>query len=164
MAAPSSSASTDYFNDDDPSFVEALHDLNLPSGSQAGRQHGPAQQLAQGSSQAAPSGVDSDEDVVMPPPAQPRPKRPRLSDDEEDTHSSQHKVLASIEDSHVSSDAYGPSKFGDFGGYMSRKRAKLQIQNAELDDRGEGSSGGGIFSGLEIYVGPPFMLFGIVLI
>lgn len=60
---------------------------------------------------------------------------------------------------------YGASKFNGWGEYMSRKRAKLQIQNAEIpndDDGGGGVAGGSskIFEGLKIYVrhssGPRF--------
>ncbi|KAF9234509.1 hypothetical protein BU15DRAFT_89977 [Melanogaster broomeanus] len=46
---------------------------------------------------------------------------------------------------------YGASRFGDFGEYMRRKRAKLQIQNADLEtDSNEEKSN--IFKGLSVYV------------
>ncbi|KAF7970196.1 hypothetical protein HWV62_24846 [Athelia sp. TMB] len=50
-------------------------------------------------------------------------------------------------------DTYGASKFGDFGNYMRRKRAKLQIQNLEIPD-GEGGeqTNSTIFQGLAIYI------------
>lgn len=45
---------------------------------------------------------------------------------------------------------YGASKFGGWGEYIGRKRAKLQIQNAEL---AEGSTAKPqIFKGVQIYV------------
>ncbi|TDL15611.1 hypothetical protein BD410DRAFT_103290 [Rickenella mellea] len=48
---------------------------------------------------------------------------------------------------------YGASRFGEYGEYMARKRAKLQIQNAELDDsNGLSDSKPQIFKGLAIYV------------
>lgn len=59
--------------------------------------------------------------------------------------------------SYLDSDTYGASRFGGFGEYMRRKRAKLQIQNAEMG----GSTPmviaptSKIFSGLSIYVGQP---------
>ncbi len=45
-------------------------------------------------------------------------------------------------------DIYGVAHFGDFGEYMQRKRAKLQIQNSTFE-----LAGTGLFSGLAIYVG-----------
>ncbi|EIN07940.1 hypothetical protein PUNSTDRAFT_135458 [Punctularia strigosozonata HHB-11173 SS5] len=52
---------------------------------------------------------------------------------------------------------YGASKFNGWGEYMRRKRAKLQIQNAEIPSDGDG--GGGMadesskfFEGLRIYI------------
>ncbi|KAJ2923407.1 hypothetical protein H1R20_g13691, partial [Candolleomyces eurysporus] len=50
---------------------------------------------------------------------------------------------------------YGASRFGNFGEYMRRKRAKLQIQNADIvgSQQGEGTEGGSrIFKGLSIYI------------
>ncbi|KAJ8489159.1 hypothetical protein ONZ45_g13687 [Pleurotus djamor] len=44
-------------------------------------------------------------------------------------------------------DTYGPSKFGGFGEYMRRKRAKLQIQNNNID-----SQSNQIFKGIAIYI------------
>jgi hypothetical protein len=40
---------------------------------------------------------------------------------------------------------YGSTKFGDWGDYMRKKRAKLQVQNSAATT--------GIFKGLSIYVG-----------
>lgn len=54
-------------------------------------------------------------------------------------------------DSDVDDDTYGPSKFGGFGEYMRRKRAKLQVQNTAI---GSGSDQR-IFDGLAIYVSSP---------
>ena len=59
--------------------------------------------------------------------------------------------------SHLDSDTYEASRFGGFGEYMRRKRAKLQIQNTEM-----GSSTpmviaptSKLFNGLSIHVGQP---------
>ena len=50
-------------------------------------------------------------------------------------------------------DVYGPMRFGDFGEYMRHKRAKLQIQDADLRDKKlEFSDKPKIFKGLAIYV------------
>ena len=48
-------------------------------------------------------------------------------------------------------DIYGPSKFNGFGEYMHRKRAKLNIQNAEIEDLGGGKKSI-LFHGLSLYV------------
>lgn len=47
-------------------------------------------------------------------------------------------------------DVYGPSKFGDFGEYMVRKRAKLQNQNTAI--HGGGTSKPALFTGVQVYV------------
>lgn len=59
-----------------------------------------------------------------------------------------------VSSSHLDSDTYGASRFGEFGEYMRRKRAKLQIQNGEMGDtpRGE-ASGSQLLKGLSIHVG-----------
>jgi hypothetical protein len=54
----------------------------------------------------------------------------------------------------LDSDTYGASRFGEFGEYMRRKRAKLQIQNAEMGDtQREKASGSQLFKDLSIHVG-----------
>jgi DNA repair protein REV1 len=55
---------------------------------------------------------------------------------------------------YLDSEVYAASKFGGIGDFMRRKRAKLQIQNAQIDERGgrEGGSQSRIFNGLAIYV------------
>ena len=47
---------------------------------------------------------------------------------------------------------YGAATFGDFGEYMSRKRAKLQIQNQTLTSGTRLEAGSKIFQGIGIYV------------
>jgi DNA repair protein REV1 len=58
--------------------------------------------------------------------------------------------------SYLDSDTYGASRFGGFGEYMRRKRAKLQIQNVEMGDApGAGTSKSKLFNGLSIHVSQP---------
>lgn len=58
--------------------------------------------------------------------------------------------------SYLDSDTYGASRFGGFGEYMRRKRAKLQIQNVEMGDTPSAiASTSKLFSGLSIHVGKP---------
>lgn len=60
----------------------------------------------------------------------------------------------SISSSRLDSDTYGASRFGEFGEYMRRKRAKLQIQNAEMGGSQRGkASGSQLFKDLSIHVG-----------
>ena len=47
-------------------------------------------------------------------------------------------------------ETYGASRFGNWGEYKRRKRAKLQIQNSIMEDSSGGK--GEIFRGLSIYV------------
>lgn len=56
-------------------------------------------------------------------------------------------------------DTYGSLKFGDFGEYMRRKRAKLQIQDADVRNNQENDEEKQIFKGLAIYVSQIFQLF-----
>ena len=76
------------------------------------------------------------------PPATANPlKRPRTDSEPEDS-----QVVTNDDD-----DTYAPSKFDGFGDYMRRKRAKLQIQNAEFD-----SEAPKIYKDLAIYVSQPW--------
>ncbi|KAF7316736.1 hypothetical protein HMN09_00406700 [Mycena chlorophos] len=77
-------------------------------------------------------GDDDSEDLEPPPPAQPSKKRRRYEESPEP----------------VDEEVYGAAHFGDFGEYMQRKRAKLQIQNAEIIPQTHSQ----IFHGLAIYV------------
>ena len=132
------SASSDYFGDDDPAFLQALQDIELPGET------------------SHPNTLHKDE---TPNNASLRLKRAREpTSDDEDTPRTRHTVLASIDDDaekskYLQSNIYGASSFGGFGEYMSRKRAKLQIQNAEMDEEEKGGqSESRIFRGLQIYV------------
>ncbi|KAK0473587.1 hypothetical protein IW261DRAFT_1503671 [Armillaria novae-zelandiae] len=132
-ALPSSgSYSSDYFSEDDPSFLQALEDAVLP---------GDLKQKATND-----GGTDSD---GAPPLSQPCLKRHYLPPFEPppltqpclkrkydlvvpSTKTKQHPA-------EQGDDAiYGPAHFGNFGEYMQRKRAKLQIQNSEFESERRG--------------------------
>jgi len=136
MARPlRSSASTDsldLWGSDDPAFLEALGHAVLPG----------------------------DENVGIPAP-QPNAeslsrKRPR---DESDvsSHATRTDGPDHTEDN---PEVYGASRFGHFGEYMHRKRAKLQIQNADLEARQDVGGKSSIFNGLSIYVRIPSVTTG----
>ena len=100
--------------------------------------------------------------LESPTPAQSRYKKRAYSVSSDD----EHPALAyspvgspnSIGGSYLDSDTYGASRFGGFGEYMRRKRAKLQIQNVEMGDTPDAStSKRKLFKGLSIHVGQPFV-------
>ena len=148
------SLSSDYF-DDDPEFVKALAEVQIPD---------EAAPMSSTSTTADNANEDEPEDDGMPPSTQPSLKRrrtPDSDDDSDDRGASKHAVLSSVDQdkvkaAYLSSDTYGASRFGGFGEYMQRKRQKLQIQNAEIDDEdGETTQvSSKIFKGLQIYVCP----------
>ncbi|KAL4254400.1 DNA polymerase type-Y family protein [Abortiporus biennis] len=136
----SGSQASDYFGEEDPEFLEALNNIEIPEPTMACES-------------------ESSEDPLPPPPTQAGLKRRHsLSSEEEDEAPDRHVVLSSIDESkeaaaYLNNHTYGASKFGGFGEYMSRKRAKLQIQNAELDGEDEGTEvKSTIFHGLQIYI------------
>ena len=53
---------------------------------------------------------------------------------------------------YLNSHAYGAATYGNFGEYMTRKRAKLQVQNQTLTSGSGLEAGTGIFQGIGIYV------------
>lgn len=113
------SSSSDYFELDDPDFLDALQTTVLPG-------------------DIEPHSVD----------------KPPLKDPDTNHQSSLKRLRSEIESHDDSDDTYGSSRFGEFGEYMQRKRAKLQIQNEQLGTPA-GNIGGNasrIFSGLAIYV------------
>jgi DNA repair protein REV1 len=91
---------------------------------------------------------ESSQELEPPPATQPSLKRQRLEAFEE-----RERLANNPQDD----DIYGASRFGGFGEYMRRKRAKLQIQNAALRPTDD-ASGSGIFKGLSIYVSINFLL------
>lgn len=133
MEPASQSNSSDYFEDEDSQFLEALGTAVLPGD--------------------LPNEPDPEEEesqeLALPPPFQPSVKR-RYS------HTSLDEEKNDSEPNVIENDPYGASRFGGFGEYMGRKRAKLQIQNAELkqpsatDDVAKSQ----IFKGIAIYVSP----------
>ncbi|PBK98552.1 DNA repair protein [Armillaria gallica] len=167
--ALSGSCSSDYFSEDDPSFLQALEEAVLPgdveqkplndggSDSDDNFEAPPLSQpclkrryLSSSDDEQGARHQDSGDEPFEPPPlTQPCLKRKHdddsLSDDDEaggpSTKTKRHRA-------EQGDDAiYGPAHFGDFGEYMQRKRAKLQIQNSEFE-----SNNGGIFKGLAIYI------------
>ncbi|KAG6839978.1 hypothetical protein C0991_009916 [Blastosporella zonata] len=123
---PSQTNSSDYFEEDDSAFLEALATTTLPGDA--------PMEIDQD------SGPEESQELEPPPASQPSLKRARLEAYEERVR----QVPVTNED------IYGQAHFGDFGEYMRRKRAKLQIQNAAIET--ESRSGNGIFEGLAIYV------------
>jgi DNA repair protein REV1 len=130
-----SSQSTDYFGDDQEDFKDALMLLDA---------------AATRSSLEAPA-VNPH---IMPVKELPQKRKHDeveqsiKGEDDVNPH-----ILATMRQRDDKDDIYGASSFGDYGEYMSRKRAKLQIQNANMVDLKST-----IFEGIEIYVCFPFSL------
>ncbi|KAF7794734.1 hypothetical protein EIP86_005872 [Pleurotus ostreatoroseus] len=153
MASPLSqplSNSSDYF-DNDPDFIRALQEIELP---------GDAPRTMQGADRPHRTPSETQAPLTQASAEQSHRKRRRDSedDDDDDDREANHRVLASIDQDsskaqYLDSHTYGASRFGEFGEYMSRKRAKLQIQNTEMDEDGEEIvQKSRIFQGLEIYI------------
>ena len=129
----SQSNSSDYFEDEDSQFLEALGAAVLP-----------------GDLPKEPDlGDPEEEQLALPPPFQPSLKR-RHSDTSLDEEKNDSELNV------IENDTYGASRFGGFGEYMRRKRAKLQIQNAELEQPSttDDVAKSQIFKGIAIYVSP----------
>lgn len=99
--------------------------------------------------------------LESPTPAQSRYKKRAYSvssDDEhtEQAHSPPHSPGRGTS-TYLNPDTYGASRFGGFGEYMRRKRAKLQIQNSEIGSTTPMviTPTSKLFSGLSIHVGQP---------
>ncbi|KAG6877401.1 hypothetical protein C0992_010044 [Termitomyces sp. T32_za158] len=88
--------------------------------------------------------LDDSQELEPAPATQPSLKRARMETYEENGRQGQ-------ADSAVNEEVYGQSHFGDFGEYMRRKRAKLQIQNADIEQE----TGSDLFRGLAIYASLP---------
>ncbi|GBE82816.1 DNA repair protein [Sparassis crispa] len=147
LTASGGSASSDYF-DDDPSFLNALNNVVLDGDIT----HQDVQDVEVHLSEE--DVANSSTDIDMPPCTQPGLKRVRSPDTDEDKQSAEFRQgLNDVDPSYTSSYTYGASRFGEWGEYMSRKRAKLQIQNAEMDvDDGDGAGQSRIFRSLQIYI------------
>lgn len=147
VGGPSSASqsSTDYFQDDDSQFLEALAQAVLPGDIPPQPQPPPAEVDVE-------VVEDSDEEKLEHPPlAQPRSPhilKRTLSDLDDDEESVDSTDKVAQEDA----DIYGPARFGGLGQYMHRKRAKLQIQNAAIQSQESDEGGSQIFKGLAIYV------------
>lgn len=130
---PSQTNSSDYFDEDDPDFINALQTTVLPGDE--------------------PNVSSQESEHLEPPPStQPSLKRRRLEAYEE-RHSAQVVATPGLDEYTKNEEIYGASHFGEFGEYMHRKRAKLQIQNAELEEPAQDvEDAGKIFVGLAIYV------------
>jgi hypothetical protein len=126
--APSGSNSSDYFENDDPEFLHALQTAILPGDISFSSSNTGQEQLAKTSLKRSRS-VSEELGIY-------------------EIKAHQYNTISQEDDT------YGPSHFGQFGEYMRRKRAKLQIQNAELEKPTEAGVGGEnkMFSGLAIYV------------
>ncbi|KAG6902660.1 hypothetical protein C0995_013352 [Termitomyces sp. Mi166 len=121
--------SSDYYEEDDPVFLAALATTTLPG--DVSMDHEPEN-----------DGLDDSQELEPPPATQPSLKRPRMEVYEERGRQGQ-------AESTVDEDTYGQSHFGEYGEYMRRKRAKLQIQNADIEQ--ETGSDKDLFKGLAIY-------------
>ena len=142
-----STQSSDYF-DDDPEFLKALSEHPLPG------DENPTFPLEHRPPAQEPLSTVS-------PPTPPRAKRPRSPDDDyySDDGAQYHANLKAVDavnedgESYLDGHTYGASRFGEFGEYMARKRAKLQVQNAEIEGEDEdGGTKSTLFKGLQIYV------------
>ena len=128
---PSGSNSSDYFEPEDPEFIQALQDAVLP-----------------GDVNAAESNVTGT------PESRTTLKRSRSPSEEADiSNTSFHRVPAGERgETGDENDTYGRSHFGAWGEYMRRKRAKLQIQNSAQLEGEDDLERSRIFEGVSIYV------------
>ena len=141
VKSQTSESSSDLFGSEDPEFLAALGNAVLPG------------DISVTKSASEFSSQPSSGHPPTPPCGQPGLKR-RHSPSPSPTRSAFPRLLRSDEElPEVDQAIYGASRFGEYGEYMRRKRAKLQIQNVEMDE-GEKSR---IFRGLEIYVRFPFI-------
>ncbi|KAF8898269.1 hypothetical protein CPB84DRAFT_1962837 [Gymnopilus junonius] len=145
MPRASQSDSSDYFEDDDSQFLEALANAVLPGDVPLdAKDEQPKSQQSQIST--------TSEELKPPSPAQPSLKRRysafRYSDEDEPAQSLPAHIPS---EGDSDDDIYGAAHFGDFGEYMRRKRAKLQIQNASIAQTDEGIKSQ-IFKGISIYI------------
>jgi DNA repair protein REV1 len=135
--------SSDYWGDEDPEYIELLKNIILPGEEPA---PGITTEISSSKGENIRQAVQT---------SRKRPRSPHSDDGETPT---QHQVMSMVDQNkstsnYMQSKTYGASSFGGFGEYMHRKRAKLQIQNAEMDTEGSTSvSRHRIFSGLQIYV------------
>jgi hypothetical protein len=142
----SQSNSSDYYEEEDSQFLEALSKAVLPGDVL------PEDKL----DEAKHEGDISSEELEPPPPTQPSLKR-RWSDVQQHDLSYDATNQLSKESMLEEDDTYSSSRFGGFGDYMRRKRAKLQIQNADIVEGLKDGPKSQIFKGLSVYVSHPFV-------
>lgn len=136
--APSGSASSDYFEPEDPDFLRALEGTVLPGDVPILSERVEVPRATLKRKHSEPLSEESSNLPIAPEFQGPRSNK--VGDEDEDT--------------------YGASRFGGLGDYMRRKRAKLQIQNQQIPDSFDGDismgsaeeGGRGIFQGIAIYV------------
>ncbi|KAJ4482400.1 hypothetical protein J3R30DRAFT_2167635 [Lentinula aciculospora] len=128
-AASSGSNSSDYFSSQDSDFLDALAKTTFPGDIGF---DGPVEIPRK------VEDVDEIREFSPPPPNQQALKVPLKRKLDGDSHP--HDLDPQSEE------IYGAARFGDFGQYMKRKRAKLQIQNKDIAGKG------GIFHGISIYI------------
>jgi len=132
LQSSASSDSSEFWGSDDPAFLEALGNAVLPGDEPS--EIPAAQPCAESQSR----------------------KRSRDESDELQAEMTSHVTVAKGPgDSEEDPEIYGASRFGHFGEYMRRKRAKLQIQNANLEASQDVGGKSKVFSGLSIYVCVP---------
>jgi len=132
-SSENSQNSSDYFWEDDSNFIRALQSMTLP-GDKHQNEH------AQLTNHSNAIEDDCENEEMHLPPAQSGFKR----------------HFCNIESEQEQDDAiYGASHFGQFGEYMKRKRAKLQIQNHDLQNQINTSERkhSRLFQGIAIHVG-----------
>lgn len=140
--ATNDSTSSDYFEPEDPDFIDALQATVLPGDIVAADPQPSAQEQAESEwAQVIEAGQPSES-----------LKRSHSVMNEEGTDN-----MAQENSEGSTDDTYGASRFGGFGDYMRRKRAKLQIQNAHMSDNAKDGDAPGeirsrIFKGIAIYV------------
>ena len=124
-STPSGSNSSAYFSSQDSEFLEALAKTTLPG------DIGYTEQIDLTGDSRKDIKKEGTRELTPPPPNQ------------------QVLYISSKrkhEDQGYDDEIYGAASFGDFGQYMKRKRAKLQIQNNSI------AGDEGIFTGISIYV------------
>jgi DNA repair protein REV1 len=141
------SASSDYFEPEDPEFIDALQASVLPGDIPESQLVVPPPAQEQAESEWA-------QVVLAGQPSLKRSHSTMAEEDSDDMVSENSDVPVNDED--PTDDTYGASRFGEFGNYMRRKRAKLQIQNDQMlgssKDDASGEIRSRIFQGIAIYV------------
>ncbi|KZO95126.1 DNA repair protein [Calocera viscosa TUFC12733] len=148
------SQSSDLFGSDDPTFLEALARAVLPGDAPEVKPED-ITQLVSIPADVGPRGVKRSR--------LPSPTRSPSPLDENQFYGGIGSLKSIIHlngeeeeaDSYIVSDTYGASKFNGWGDYMRRKRAKLQVQNSEIeeqDDETQAASKPKIFRGLAIHI------------